>query len=70
MNELTCVHGIGHSADVHGCDGCCHELFKTQIEYVINLIEILDSHSTHSELCNRQHWLAERLTTYLKGENK
>ena len=22
-NELGCVHGVGHSGDVHGCDGCC-----------------------------------------------
>ena len=21
--ELECVHGVGHSAGVHGCDGCC-----------------------------------------------
>ena len=21
--ELSCVHGIGHSGGVHGCDGCC-----------------------------------------------
>jgi hypothetical protein len=21
--ELTCVHGVGHSAEPHGCEGCC-----------------------------------------------
>ena len=24
--ELECLHGIGHSAGVHGCDGCCTQL--------------------------------------------
>lgn len=22
-HELVCVHGVGHSGGVHGCDGCC-----------------------------------------------
>lgn len=21
--EWECRHGVGHSADIHGCDGCC-----------------------------------------------
>lgn len=21
--ELECVHGVGHSGGIHGCDGCC-----------------------------------------------
>jgi len=21
--EANCIHGIGHKADIHGCDGCC-----------------------------------------------
>ena len=21
--ELGCVHGVGHSSGIHGCDGCC-----------------------------------------------
>lgn len=21
--EYSCPHGVGHSAGVHGCDGCC-----------------------------------------------
>ena len=21
--ETNCIHGIGHKADLHGCDGCC-----------------------------------------------
>lgn len=48
-------------------------LQETQIaerEHIVSLISVLDSHTTHSELCTRQHWLAERLTTYLKRENK
>ncbi len=27
--EYSCPHGVGHSIDVHGCDGCCgHSSFK------------------------------------------
>ena len=27
--EFACPHGVGHSLDVHGCDGCCrHKSFK------------------------------------------
>jgi len=22
-HELDCIHGVGHSGDIHGCDGCC-----------------------------------------------
>lgn len=25
--EDYCAHGVGHSQEVHGCDGCC-EVFK------------------------------------------
>jgi hypothetical protein len=25
-NELFCQHHVGHSAGVHGCDGCCGSL--------------------------------------------
>lgn len=21
--EVNCIHGVGHKADIHGCDGCC-----------------------------------------------
>jgi uncharacterized alpha/beta hydrolase family protein len=24
--ELDCIHGVGHSAGLHGCDGCCLKL--------------------------------------------
>lgn len=27
--ELTCQHGVGHSAEIHGCDGCCSVMVKT-----------------------------------------
>lgn len=26
--ELECLHGVGHSAGVHGCDGCCTPLVR------------------------------------------
>lgn len=29
-DEVLCPHGIGHDRGVHGCDGCCSELFKDE----------------------------------------
>lgn len=26
--EANCPHGVGHSAGVHGCDGCCSAVAK------------------------------------------
>lgn len=26
--ELDCIHGVGHSAGIHGCDGCCIPLVQ------------------------------------------
>lgn len=26
--ELDCIHGVGHSAGIHGCDGCCIPLVR------------------------------------------
>jgi hypothetical protein len=68
MSELHCGHGIGHSAGNHTCDGCCNEILNSMRQHVIGLISVLDSHTTHSERCLRQHWLAERLTTHLQRE--
>ncbi len=28
QGELECLHGVGHSAGVHGCDGCCIPLVR------------------------------------------
>lgn len=28
QGELDCIHGVGHSAGVHGCDGCCIPLVQ------------------------------------------
>ena len=28
VGELECVHGVGHSAGVHGCDGCCTPIVR------------------------------------------
>lgn len=28
MKETLCAHGIGHSRDVHTCDGCCVPTWK------------------------------------------
>ena len=34
-NELECVHGVGHSGDVHGCDGCCSIIAKAVEERIV-----------------------------------
>lgn len=28
--EDVCEHGVGHCNDIHGCDGCCAELYKPE----------------------------------------
>ena len=28
QGELECIHGVGHSAGIHGCDGCCTPLVQ------------------------------------------
>lgn len=28
--EYLCMHRIGHSNDIHGCDGCCGVKFKVK----------------------------------------
>ena len=28
VGELECLHGVGHSAGVHGCDGCCTPIIR------------------------------------------
>jgi hypothetical protein len=35
--ELECVHGIGHSAGLHGCDGCCLPLTKAASDTEIRM---------------------------------
>ena len=32
--ELECFHGQGHSAGVHGCDGCCTKLFNYLLDSI------------------------------------
>lgn len=39
-------------------------------ERIIKLIEGMDIHTTHSELCTRRHLFAQKLVERLKGENK
>jgi len=39
MSELQCVHGVGHSVDTHGCDGCCLVFGKVAEERIIKLLE-------------------------------
>jgi HD-like signal output (HDOD) protein len=37
--ELECVHGVGHSASTHGCDGCCFALGVYERERIIGLLQ-------------------------------
>ena len=41
--ELECIHGIGHSSGVHGCDGCCALLIEpatdAEHERIVKLLE-------------------------------
>lgn len=41
--ELECVHGVGHSGGVHGCDGCCgligEPVRESERERIIKLLE-------------------------------
>jgi hypothetical protein len=38
--ELECVHGVGHSSDVHGCDGCCSIIAKAVEQRIVKLLEV------------------------------
>lgn len=56
--ELECAHGVGHSASVHGCDGCCFEIVREvkeqERERLIKLVHEETRHngSTHYEGMN------------------
>lgn len=39
-------------------------------ERIIGLIDAMNEHATHSELCLKMHWFAEKLKAQIKGENK
>lgn len=60
--ELYCIHGIGHSANNHGCDGCCFVLGVYERNRIIKLLEDLDT----------EQWCGTNLQIIdlIKGENK
>lgn len=35
MSDLTCEHGVGHSASVHGCDGCCQQFYDQAADQLL-----------------------------------
>lgn len=39
MNELQCIHGVGHKVETHGCDGCCLVFGKATEERIIKVLE-------------------------------
>lgn len=45
-------------------------LFQIERERIIKLAKQLEAHSTHSELCYKEHRFVERLLDAIKGENK
>ncbi len=40
-HELDCIHGIGHSAGLHGCDGCCLSLAEVLTDREIRAQAVL-----------------------------
>ena len=52
--ELTCFHGIGHSAGIHGCDGCCNLLVGPATDRELErILKILRSFAEHLDLCEQ-----------------
>ena len=74
-HELTCIHGVGHSSDIHGCDGCCGPLVGVAVDAetdrIIALIErrrCSENGQTHD--CLRlSDYQADDLIALIKGEN-
>jgi hypothetical protein len=60
--ELDCIHGIGHSANNHGCDGCCFALGVYERERIIKLLE--------DENCPILISCTDKVIALIKGENK
>lgn len=52
--ELTCVHGIGHSGGIHGCDGCCALLTTPAIEsFKRRTIDRINEQVSDLRLCTK-----------------
>ncbi len=69
--ELDCIHGIGHSANNHGCDGCCFVLGVYERERIIKLLELNVAYSV--AVCdggNKNILEIEELIALIKEENK
>jgi hypothetical protein len=48
-----------------------YEFGRTERELeIIELAKKIERHSTHSELCYKEHVFVERLIAAIKGENK
>lgn len=69
-NELECVHGVGHSGDVHGCDGCCSIIARAVEERIIKLLEdrIISMSAYYSRLDEQEGLI--RAIALIKGEQK
>lgn len=47
-SELECIHGVGHSGNVHGCDGCCAIIAIPAMEkHEQRMLEVFDEVIDH-----------------------
>jgi hypothetical protein len=69
--ELDCIHGIGHSANNHGCDGCCFVLGVYERERIIKLLEAEIKRVSTPMLVEREYLDGlEEAIDIVKGEKK
>lgn len=61
-NELECIHGVGHSEDTHGCDGCCAIIARAAEQRIISVLEEL--------LKERSGVNLQGAIAFVKGETK
>jgi hypothetical protein len=48
--ELYCLHEIGHSSGVHGCDGCCGSIvMATEDRTRTKIIQLLEQVSQFAD---------------------
>ena len=53
-DEILCKHGIGHSAEVHSCDGCC-----SSDEELMRELREAECHSVPAVASDKQGALSE-----------
>ena len=52
-------------------DACCPACYRNgeneERQRILNIIDAMNKHTTHSELCLKMHWFAERLTQQIEN---